>query len=618
MSKSIKVQLSKILHSSKLEILLNSYTSLKSILSPNLSENNNSFMNSLFDLIISQLQLFVKLLSLNEESKIYNLFNSNNQYLSKQIAGLYEFQKYNMNTKITVNTNSEKGRNDSNKIYNQRESYSVEGKKDSFHGNNTDNFEFDFNNINTDSKEGENNTDKKIKIDINEINEKNSNNINDNTIKNEVKFKTPKHFEFKQRKNKFIKINKPEQENNDLIKSFNFNFKEKEKDKEKNIKVKRQKSNKKIIAIDNLIKEKENSQIIKRNIISPNNSITTKKFIKISNTKKYDNPSFRKKNNNNIAKKIFEEKNKKTIKNNPIKECNKDSIKKAKSKDKKENDNNSAQKFKRKDRKSKTVIFQTIQIPYLTDLYPNENLGNQNYITITFSNRILQGLNTPKRLKRKHKSNNIKSIKNKSTKSNENFKKIKKGNLNLNSPDYFSLDAFLVPQEGKGEEKLFFTKNGNVLINKTQKDILEDYVNNYLFDEEDVKRTGTEKSIKDKLINNIKSKKNKKFVIKGTSKHYNLKDVTDVLQILPTSCNGHIDDFYLRKKKASMFDRGIFKICHRVIDNYKKLEGKENIYNHKRYNSHSKYRTNERKKNSSNKNLYRYKDKTEGLFNKIF
>ena len=615
MSKSIKVQLSKTLYSSKLEILLNSYTSLKSILSPNLSENNNSFMNSLFDLIISQLQLFVKLLSLNEESKIYNLFNSNNQYLSKQIAGLYEFQKYNMNTKITVNTNSEKGRNDSNKIYNQRESYSVEGKKDSFHGNNTDNFEFDFNNINTDSKEGENNTDKKIKIDINEINENFSNNINDNTIKNEVKYKTPKHFEFKQRKNKFIKINKPEHETNDLIKSFNFNFKDnnKDKEKEKNIKVKRHKSNKKIIAIDKFIKEKENSSIIKRNIISPNNSIPTKKFINISNTKKYDNPSFRMKNNN-IPKKIFEEKNKKTIKNKPNKEYNKDSIKKAKSKDKKENDN-SDQKFKRKDRKSKTVIFQTIQIPYLTDLYPNENIGNQNYITITFSNRILQGLNTPKKLKRKHKSINIKRIKNKPTKINENFKKIKKGNLN--SPDYFSLDAFLVPQEGKGDEKLFFTKNGNVLINKTQKDILEDYVNNYLFDEEDVKRTGTEKSIKDKLINNIKSKKNKKFVIKGTSKHYNLKDVTDVLQILPTSCNGHIDDFYLRKKKASMFDRGIFKICHRVIDNYKKLEGKENIYNHKRYNSHSKYKTNERNKNSSNKNLYRYKDKTEGLFKKI-
>ena len=612
MSKSIRVQLSKTLHTSKLEILLNSYTSLKSILSPNLSENNNSFMNSLFDLIISQLQIFVKLLSLNDESKIYNLFNSNNQYLSKQIATLYEFPRYNMTTKITVNTNSEKGRNDSNKKYNQKESYSVEGKRDSFHGINTDNFEFDFNNINTDSKEGENNTDKKIKIDINEIDNTNNN----NSIKNEIKFKTPKHFEFKQKKNKFIKINKPEKEKNDLIKSFNFNNKDKEKEKEreKNIKVKRQKSIKKI-AIDNIIKEKENNSIITRNIISPNNSITAKKYLNISNIKKYDYPSFRKKNNN-IPKKIFEGKKKKSNKNKlNYKEYNKDSNKKAKSKNKKENEN-SNQKFKRKERKSKTVIYQTIQIPYLIDLNPSDNNENQNYISITFSNRILKGLNTPKMLKRKHKSNNIKSLKNKTTKSNENFKKIKKNNFN--SPDYFSLDAFLVPQEGKGDEKLFFTKNGNVLINKNQKDILEDYVNNYLFEEDDVRRTGTEKSIKDKLINNIKSKKNKKFVIKGTSKHYNLKDVTDVLQILPTSCNGHIDDFYLRKKKASMFDRGIFKICHRVIDNYKKLEGKENIFNYKRYNSQGKYRTNERKKNSSNKNLYKYKDKTEGLYNKIF
>ena len=295
MSKSIRVQLSKTFHTSKLEILLNSYTSLKSILSPNLSENNNSFMNSLFDLIISQLQIFVKLLSLNDESKIYNLFNSNNQYLSKQIATLYEFPRYNMTTKITVNTNSEKGRNDSNKKYNQKESYSVEGKRDSFHGINTDNFEFDFNNINTDSKEGENNTDKKIKIDINEIDNTNNN----NSIKNEIKFKTPKHFEFKQKKNKFIKINKPEKEKNDLIKSFNFNNKDKEKEKEreKNIKVKRQKSIKKI-AIDNIIKEKENNSIITRNIIFPNNSITAKKYLNISNIKKYDYPAVRKKNKN--------------------------------------------------------------------------------------------------------------------------------------------------------------------------------------------------------------------------------------------------------------------------------------------------------------------------------
>ena len=71
MSRSIKVHTSKISQNSKLETLLNSYTSLKSILSPNLSENNNIFMNSLFDLIISQLKIFLKLLSLKDEKKSF-------------------------------------------------------------------------------------------------------------------------------------------------------------------------------------------------------------------------------------------------------------------------------------------------------------------------------------------------------------------------------------------------------------------------------------------------------------------------------------------------------------------------------------------------------------------
>ena len=70
MSKSIRVQLSKTLHTSKLEILLNSYTSLKSILSPNLSENNNSvkgvikriiFRNNEFSLFINDSDNKIKL-----------------------------------------------------------------------------------------------------------------------------------------------------------------------------------------------------------------------------------------------------------------------------------------------------------------------------------------------------------------------------------------------------------------------------------------------------------------------------------------------------------------------------------------------------------------------------
>ena len=152
MSTNIKVNLSKNMPNSKLETLLNSYTSLKSILSPNLSENNNTFMNCLMDLIISQLQIFLKLLSLNEGNKIYEFLNSNNQYLSKQIANLYDIPRYNINSKISLNSTSEKDRNEYNKIYNKKESYSLEEKIDSFHGNNSDKFEFDFNKINTESR----------------------------------------------------------------------------------------------------------------------------------------------------------------------------------------------------------------------------------------------------------------------------------------------------------------------------------------------------------------------------------------------------------------------------------------------------------------------------------
>ena len=613
MSKSIKVQLSKTLSNSKLEILLNSYTSLKSILSPNLSENNNSFMNSIIELITSQLHIFLKLISLNGENQIYKSLNSNNQYLSKQIAYLYEFPRYNINTKISMSTISEKEGN--NRIFNKKESYSLEEKRDSNHGNNSDNFEFDFNK-NTNSKIEE--IDKKD--DYYENNNENEEDIlendNDNNLKKNLNIKTPKHFVFKRHTDKFIKINKSEKGKNELIRSLNYINKEKEK--EKNIKQKTQKSSKKIVynSINNIINEKENKTKYKRNIISQKNNITTKKGLNISSKKKYDYTSFQNKNNNiiNNQKKLLKNKTYKINNNKTNNDYNKDTLKSKKLNDKSEILN---KKFERKQRKSKTVIYQTIQIPYLIDITPNVNNEDHNYISITFSNQILKRIKTPKVLKRRHKSITNNNSKTKNSPINSSFKEINKHKLI--SPDYFSLDAFLIPhQNGKGEGKIFFTKNGNVLINKDQKDILEDYVNNYLFDEEDNKSSGTEKSVKEKLINDIKARKNKKYVIRGTSKHYNLKDVTDVLQILPNSFNGHINEFYLKKKKASIFDRGIFKICHKVIDNYKKLEGKEDFFGYKKSNSNSKSKNKERKNNNSNKKSYRNQMKSERLFNKIF
>ena len=85
----------------------------------------------------------------------------------------------------------------------------------------------------------------------------------------------------------------------------------------------------------------------------------------------------------------------------------------------------------------------------------------------------------------------------------------------------------------------------------------------------------------------MNSNKSKNYIIKGTTTHYNSKDILEVLQLLPNSLNNPIDDYYLRKKRASLFDMGIFKICHNVIDNYKKLEGKGELYNYKKTNSNN-------------------------------
>ena len=329
------------------------------------------------------------------------------------------------------------------------------------------------------------------------------------------------------------------------------NFNNRGKSKEKNIKIKPQKSINKIISNINIINNKQNKTKYKKSIISPINSIRTKKYINLPNSKKFDYPSFNI-SNNNFTKNNFKGKTKKSKKIKFNKENNKDSENQlfSKNKKEKENENNKEKKFKRKERKSKTVIYRTNQLPFIIDIIPVENDKNNNGTSITFSNQILQRINTPKALKHKQKSFDIKNVKNKTSKSNTNLKKINKPNLRkIITSDYFSLDSFLVPKSSKDNEILFFTKNGDVLLNKDQKDIIEDYLNNYLFEEEDVKNIGAEINVKDKIIKRISSKNNKKFVIKGTSKQYNLQDVTEVLQILQSSFNVHIDDFYLRKKE---------------------------------------------------------------------
>ena len=663
MSKSIKVQLSKSIHNSKLDILLNSYISLKSILSPNLSDNNNIFMTSLIDLIISQLKIFVRLLSLNEEKKVYEILNSNNQNLSKQIASLYEIPRYQVNAKLSLNSTSEKEHNRNNRL-NNKESYSLEEKKESVYRKNSDNFEFNFNKLDTESKEVDNGDyleSKNNNIDESQNNYNKLNSINLNTNNTLLSTGT---------KDKFMKLNKNEKEKNDLVRSLNFNnsnylnnkiYKEKEKINQIKSQINVKKLKQKIKS-----REKDFKIQFKKNIFLPNSS-KSKKYLNNSKNIKFEYPSFKIENKlkNNFSKKGMKDKEK-SLNKKRIKKLNEDNKKELLNKvennynnlpndyieeqinDNNEseknnyntiennididnnnikdniNDNNSSnKKFKRKDRKSKTVLYQAVQIPYFIGIETSENdiSPEDNYFSITFSNRMLDRLKTPKGLNYKKNFINIKNNEGKSS-SNKEIKR--QTHVHLKSGEHFSLDQFLIPHSSKNGEKLFLTKKGKVLINKKQKDILEDYVNNYLFDEEDAKSSATERDNRllhnkkiQEALKNLKDKKNKHFVIKGTSQHYNLKDVTELLQILPDSFKIPIDDFYLRKKKASIFDRGIFKICHKVIDNYKILEGKENIFKNKKSKSKSKYNTKtDKKSNYSNKSNIKYQNRNDGLYNK--
>jgi hypothetical protein len=216
--------------------------------------------------------------------------------------------------------------------------------------------------------------------------------------------------------------------------------------------------------------------------------------------------------------------------------------------------------------------------PYqiLPESAPKKNLTNQN-------------LNDNK--EKEDEIFNLKDIKNNANTNNvvyfEINKKNKNINLNLNN-DYFSLDQYLTPYSQNGE-KMFMTKTGSVSINQNQKDLLEDYINNYLFEDNKIK---TEKCIKKnikiynliqntneikELIKSMKERKNQ-AKSKNSSTNNDANDIEKLFQLLPASFKILVDNVYLKKKKASLFDRSIFKICHNILDDYKELETKEDIF----------------------------------------
>ena len=621
MSRNIKVQTSKSNPNSKLENLLESYNSLKLILTPNLTEKNIVFMNSLIDLIISQVKIYISLLNLNEVKKIYDILNINNQNLSKQIANLYEItnNKYSSTSllekeKTENNTQTNIYKKDFDLLEDQKELFNI---KDSRNIDSTDNHK------EKETKYIENEKFKELKVNKNE----------------KVKEKKIKDKNIDKDKERMIKF----KEELDKIKEKERliqNLKEQEKEKEKEIREKAKK-----IIQKRKLKEKENIKTQFRNYsnltkLEQKTRTKTIKFESLSSPKIEIEP----KTPYNIhhievdKEKLNEIKNKK-ISYTPLKQKDKhryilfDDIDA-------ENNNENENKFKRKGKRSKTVLYESFQIPYIFDIEKNGNILPMN-ISVTFTNRLLDKNKKAKKernknIKMKLEENNINNkINNNVRKSNryiDNYgakteyksnsnKKFKSKAFKLNLPkETFSLDDFLIPYNNpnskKGEE-LFLTKTGKVLINRKQKDILEDYINNYL-SEEDSNLNRSEKKIKlnhkldlvpisQELKEKLKSnQKNKKFKIKNSSTNYDLNDVNEVFKKLPSYFQIPIDDFYLRKKKASLFDRSIFKICHKVIDSYKELEDKEDIFTFKRSKSRPKslYNGFDNKHNAIYKRIY--------------
>ena len=603
MSKNIKVNISKQNYNSKLNNLLDSYNSLKLILSPNLSEKNIIFMNSLIDVISSQLKIFVSLLNLTDSKKVYEILNINNQDLSRQIANLYETTS----SKISNISLIDKEKIDSQTYFYKKEFDLLEPQKESFNIIDSANFDFIENLNEKEYKDIDNQKFKEIKINKNEK-------IKEKKIKDKDKDK-----EKEKEKVRLIKKEKEEKEKLEKLKEKERlvqNLKEQEKKREREMREKARKLIKR-----KKMKEKEyNKTQIKNNLnftkLKTSSKMKLVKFDKFSPPRIGITPKtlFNKNVKNKEKYKIKEYKNK--IRNTTPSEEKRNNYKLFLFEDidnEKEQENN----FKRKEKRSKTILNDTFQIPYILDLEKDGNIVPMNF-SVTFTNRHLNKINKSKKEKKNsipiifEEENNINNLNKNIRRSNKciynyiNKTETNKNNIkkhsNLNSKiDCFSLDEYLKPYNGikNTKEKFFLTKRGKDLINKKQKFILEDYSNNYsnnyLFDEESINKK-TERTYRQnnrgyigsplnneykKNLKLNKGKNNKKLLSKNSKINYDLDDKNEFIKISPSSFQIPIDDFYLRKKKASLFDRSIFRICHRVIDNYKELEDKEDIFTFK-------------------------------------
>ena len=469
-------------YNKKFEILKNSLNSLKLILNPNLNEQKKNFLNSIIDMITSQIKLYINLLVTNQEKETYNILNINNQNLSKKISSLYEnfFKSLNKNTEIK-NTNVT--------LYNNK------NKRLKFKNNNNNN----------------------------ELYNNDNNNINNNYLKDIELMEEPKPLIYSSlnldsiNNNMNINFNKKEiNENNDDIEMRD------------QIKVKKRSHNKSLNNKNNI----NNKNVAKREL--KNNDIND--YLKT-------NSCINLKNDSNFS----------SLKDDNININNENNI---------DIDNKKEEEWKY----------------YENELKQNNKNIKELLTPINETNLNLEKIkkNSYKKIKINISKEIINKIKSDLEDDDINYIKTDINNINdINNKN--SINEYLIPCNNPNGEQLFLIKTLNILINKSQKDTLENYIKNNshknlneIFNSPNLKQVinykdnHNKKSLIKKKINlhkNIKNEQNSKMNLSNEVRlmSHSLEEIKELGGCIPSSIKKCDQKIKYREKiinnKTNMFPR---------------------------------------------------------------
>ena len=508
----------------KFELLKNSFNNLKIILNPNLNDCRKKFLNKIIEIISSQIKIYINLLISNHSKNVYDLLNINNQNLSKEITFLYDnFYKY-----YTIN-NDEMKKTDFN-----------------FYSNKT-------------NKQNKNKKNIKLKNEL--FNDFDNYDINEEKLMEMDLMEEPQPQIYSK-----LNLDSNILNNN----SFSLSYELKENNK-------------------NNIDIKDEIKVVKK----LNNKNKNKKDIKIRDNNGLhmnNNSCFYFTTDSNLSS-VKEDKDIINIKNDNSSELdyntkNENINKKEEKKDfenlnLKENNNNYIYPYIkiRGRNKNKKINLKEIYKPLdksgnIYNDYIKNNQKKQKYISKELINKIKSDFSEEEnQIQNNYNKTEINNNENKLIKNQTNNKKL--------------INDFLVPCKSPYGEDLFLLKSENILINKTQKEILENYLEDYFslkINSKQFLNNNNNNNTINKRIFSPKISSLYKRKTKNTLSHNNNNKLTQsafishsldkenyLLNCLPSSLKTPFD-LIINKIKTSKINNSIIKDIEKYgKENYKKI-----------------------------------------------